>query len=112
MMQAHGAEILRYLAIRLVEAGYAVCGLIHDAVVIECDARKARSVAAKVKAIMIEASRAVIGKPLLVDCAIFTHPQHYSADKGREMFETAMRYLERAEQEEADRRPETVKEAA
>jgi hypothetical protein len=103
MMQSHGAEILRYLAIRLVEAGFAVCGLIHDAVVVECDARNAKSVAAKVKAIMIEASRAVIGKPLLVDFEIFAHPRHYSADKGRAMFETAMRYLELAEREEDDR---------
>jgi hypothetical protein len=37
------------------------------------------------------------GYRLGVDPHIFRHPEHYDADKGREMFKVAMRYLEAAE---------------
>jgi hypothetical protein len=105
-VQAHGAEIMRLALILLVEVGIAVCGPIHDAFMIECDAVDSDRIAALAQNILIDASEMVLGAGyrLGVDRHIFRHPEHYDADKGRDMFKVALRYLEMAEAAETGAR--------
>jgi hypothetical protein len=105
-VQGCGADAMRLLMIRLTEAGYAVCAVIHDGFLIECDADEADGVLAAVTAIMDRCSIDLIGAPIPVKAKIFRWPENYHEGKTKvaELFETIMRLIDEAEEAEATRR--------
>ena len=98
-MQSHGAEILRVAIIRLEAAGLAVIAPVHDAVLVEVDAREAEDAARAVAWHMREAAAQVLATDLemRVDLKIIRPGERYSDPRGVRMWETVTRLVEAAE---------------
>jgi DNA polymerase family A len=96
--QANGAEIMRLAASMLVEAGYAVGGVVHDAFMLTIPLDSLQPQIAGAKRIMERASEAVLdGYTCFVDDAIFPYPTHYQDGKGQKMWQTITRFLSQLE---------------
>jgi hypothetical protein len=98
-MQSHGAEMMRYLIIRLVAAGISVIAPIHDAVMVECADADAERVAAEVIKIMGDVSEAILGRGyrLRAKVKVIRDHERFTDVRGQKMFDTVMKYLPRAE---------------
>jgi DNA polymerase I len=98
-MQGHGAEMLRLALVMAMERGIRVIAPLHDAVMIEGPTSEIESIAAEMRACMIEASRIVLDcdTPIDVDTAFVHYPDRFVDEKGAEMWATAMRLLEESE---------------
>ena len=92
-VQSTGAEILRQTCCMVVEAGIRLCATIHDAIVVECRIDEVDQTVARVKRLMIEATRLVlndgsmlqvggISGDIRVDHKTYAHPAHF--DEGRD----------------------------
>lgn len=90
-MQANGAEMMRLAACLATERGIGVCCPIHDAFLIEAGADELEAEAARMQAAMREASELVLpGFPLRTDVKFVRHPDRYSDERGRGMWEKVM----------------------
>lgn len=93
-MQATGAEILRVACYMLVEAGIKILAPVHDAILCEFDLETVDNDVKKAEAIMQEASKIVLGKPLKTDAAIIKYPDRYIDEKGKATWDKVTRILE------------------
>jgi DNA polymerase I-like protein with 3'-5' exonuclease and polymerase domains len=86
-MQANGAEMMRIAACLLTERGVEVCGVVHDAFLIEAPSARVDDVVAETKEVMREASELVLpGFPLRTDAVVVRHPGRFSDARGRRMW--------------------------
>jgi hypothetical protein len=94
-MQANGAEMMRLAACLATERGVEVCCPVHDAFQIEAPADAIEAETERMRAAMREASELVLpGFPLRTDAKVVRHPERYSDDRGRVMWETVLGILE------------------
>ena len=100
-VQSCGADVLRLAVPALVANDIRVCAPIHDAVLVECRIGEVAACTTEVKRIMREASFAVLGHPIPVDCKVTTHPDHYVDGRGIEMYGTVMDLLAQIEADAA-----------
>ena len=100
-MQANGAEMLRLAACMATEAGLRVCAPVHDALLLEAPLDRLDEDIERLKGIMTEASRMVMGSlPCRVDAEIVRYPDRYRDEGGGEMWDRVMALLDAAEQEQ------------
>lgn len=81
-IQSAGADILRRACCLLVEAGIAVCGPVHDAVLLEARLGEADVVGARAAGIMGDAAEAIIGHRIRVGVETFRYPDRYMDEHG------------------------------
>jgi DNA polymerase I len=94
-MQANGAEMLRLACCLATERGIDVCAPVHDALLIEADARQIDDAVATTRAAMAEASKIVLGGlEVGTDVEIIEWPNRYADDRGQVMWERVMQLLE------------------
>lgn len=97
-MQAHGAEMMRLAAMLATERGIAVCCPVHDAFLIEAAAHDIDAETKRMRDAMCEASLVVLpGFPLRTDAKIVRHPDRYTDERGRRMWETVLAILDKVE---------------
>ncbi len=101
-MQANGAEMLRLAACMATEAGLRVCAPIHDALLLEAPLERLDENVRRLTAIMVEASKMVMGSPACrVDAEVVRYPYRYRDEGGGEMWDRVMGILDAAEAEDA-----------
>jgi DNA polymerase-1 len=97
-VQALGSEMMRVAAINLYREGFFLVGLVHDAVLIECEAGEVDTVARRVREIMQLSSAMLLnGDAIDVDVAIVSYPDRYQDEGGAEMWTWLLEELEMAE---------------
>jgi hypothetical protein len=95
MMQSHGAELLRLTCCLATEEGLSLCGPLHDAIFIESPISRIEEDVARLKAIMREASRIVLGGfECRVEDKIFEYPKRYRDKRGVKMWNVVMDLIE------------------
>ena len=93
-MQGNGAEMMRLACCLLTERGVRVCAPIHDALLVEGSADGIAGVVDATLDAMREASELVLpGFPLRSEAKVFAHPDRYTDERGRSMWETVQRLL-------------------
>lgn len=93
-MQANGAEMMRLAACLATERGVGVCCPVHDAFLVEADADAIDAETSRMQGAMREASELVLpGFPLRTDAKVVRHPDRYSDDRGKQMWETVQGIL-------------------
>jgi hypothetical protein len=96
-MQANGAEMMRLACCLATERGITVCCPVHDALLVEGPGDGIEAVAAATQRAMQEASELVLpGFPLRTDAKVVRHPDRYSDERGRHMWELVQRLLPEA----------------
>jgi hypothetical protein len=100
-MQSHGAEMMRYLVIKLVAMRVSVVAPIHDAVVVECAKADAERLRIEVMKAMGDVSEMLLGPGyrLRAEAEIIRDDDRYRDERGEKMFDIVMKYLKRAESE-------------
>jgi hypothetical protein len=99
-MQAHGAEMLRLACCLATERGIGVCCPVHDALLVEGPAAEIEDVVTRTQRAMREASELVLpGFPLRTDAKVVRHPDRYSDERGRRMWDTVWALLNAAARE-------------
>ena len=94
-MQANGAEMLRLAANMAVENDIQVCCLVHDAMLIETDANEIDSAIALTEEAMRTTSRKMLnGLKLRTDVQIARYPDRFETDRGIEIWNYVMKFLE------------------
>jgi hypothetical protein len=94
-MQANGAEMMRLACCLATERDVAVCGPVHDALLIEAPEFLIDEAVADCQAAMREASSVVLdGFELRSDAKIVAHPDRYVDPRGRSFWETVWRLLD------------------
>jgi hypothetical protein len=94
-MQANGAEMMRLACCLATERGLAVCCPVHDALLVEGPADAIEAVVAETQRAMREASELVLpGFRLRTDAKIVRHPDRYTDERGRRMWDTVWGLLE------------------
>ena len=88
-MQANGAEMLRLACCLATEQGIAVCGVVHDALLVESRSEDIDDVVAYTQAAMQHASELVLsGFPLRTDVKVVRYPERYVDPRGERMWQT------------------------
>ena len=88
-MQANGAEMLRLACCLATEQGIAVCGVVHDAVLVESRSEDIDGVVARTQAAMQRASELVLsGFPLRTEAKVVRYPERYVDPRGERMWQT------------------------
>jgi DNA polymerase I len=101
-MQANGAEMLRLACCLATERGIEICAPVHDAVLIVAPLDRLQADVAAMGDAMREASRIVLGGfELDTDVVIVRHPDRYTDERGKQMWEKVMQLLDEAEAESA-----------
>jgi hypothetical protein len=94
-MQGNGAEMMRLACCLATERGISVCCPVHDALLVEGPAEGIEPVVAETQRAMQEASELVLpGFPLRTDAKIIRHPDRYTDERGRRMWEMVCRLLD------------------
>jgi DNA polymerase I-like protein with 3'-5' exonuclease and polymerase domains len=94
-MQANGAEMLRLACCLATERGIVVCAPVHDALLVEGPADGIEGVVAETQRAMREASELVLpGFPLRTDAKVVRHPERYTDERGRRMWQTVLSLLD------------------
>jgi hypothetical protein len=94
-MQANGAEMMRLACCLATERGIAVCAPVHDALLIEGPSDAIEAVVAETQRAMRDASEVVLpGFPLRTDAKIVRHPDRFTDERGREMWNVVWRLLD------------------
>src|SRR5262249_22236305 len=82
-MQANAAEMMRLACCLTTERGIAVCGVVHDALLVEASLEDIARVVAETQAAMEEASLLVLpGFPLRSEVRIVRYPERYVDPRG------------------------------
>jgi DNA polymerase family A len=90
-MQANGAEMLRLACCLATERGIEVCAPVHDAVLICAPLDRLKEDIARMRAVMAEASRIVLGGfELHTDATVIRYPERYSDARGAVMWDRVM----------------------
>jgi hypothetical protein len=103
-MQALAADLLRLLAVTLVENKFRVLALVHDAVLLECAIADVDKVVREATRLMVQASETVIGIRLRVDDGdeqnphVFCYPERFRDQREGDMYDRAQSLLLRVEQ--------------
>jgi hypothetical protein len=93
-MQANGAEMLRLACCLATESGIEVCAPVHDAVLICAPLERLDADITKMRAIMAEASRAVLnGFELRTDVNVIKHLERYMDPRGAVMWARVMELI-------------------
>jgi hypothetical protein len=106
-MQSLGSDLLRLVAIALVDAGIKVVSLIHDAVLIEVPIAELDATVQQAVAIMGRASEQVVGMPLRVDIGsedephIFPYPARFRDKREGDMYNRMLRLLREVDEAKA-----------
>ena len=86
-MQANAADMMRIAACLATERGVEVCAPVHDAFLICAPIDRIEDDIAKMRAAMVEASRAVLnGFELRVDVHVVKFPDRYMDPRGEMMW--------------------------
>lgn len=95
-MQAHGAEMLRLACCLGIEAGIEICAPVHDALLIQAPLERLEEDIARMRALMEEASRIVLGGfTIHTEIAVkVRYPDRFRHKKGEEFWNTVMSLLE------------------
>jgi DNA polymerase-1 len=99
-IQATSADIMRLACVMAVRAGIGLCGIVHDALVIESSIERIDADVAAAKEIMRRASRIILnsgpdGKhELRTDATIVRYPDRYSDKRGVAMWNEVLDLLE------------------
>jgi DNA polymerase-1 len=95
-MQAHGAEAMRAAAIAATETGLGVCCPVHDAFLISATSDEIDESVTQMRRIMAKAGRLVTGGlEIRTDVKIARWPYRYMDGRGKAMWDTVMKLLER-----------------
>jgi hypothetical protein len=95
-MQANGAEMMRLACIFAIEAEVAVCGPVHDALLIEASIEELPHRIALTQQAMEQASAYVLnGFKLRSDVKVVTYPDRYEDPRGIAMWKKVMHHLVR-----------------
>jgi DNA polymerase I-like protein with 3'-5' exonuclease and polymerase domains len=98
-MQAGGAEMLRLACCLAVERGIPVCGLIHDALLVEASLTDIEAVVQQTQAAMQDASVLVLpGFPLRTEASIVRYPDRYQDSRGTGMWTVVQALLQEAQE--------------
>ena len=101
LMQANGSEIMRLACCLATESGLDLCCSVHDALMIIAPLARLDSDVQKLEDCMAEASRIVLrGFELFVSRQVIRYPDRYLDEDGREVWETVLELLGRAERGE------------
>lgn len=88
-MQANGAEMMRLACCLSTEQGVAVCGVVHDALLVEAPASDIEDVVAQTQDVMGRASELVLaGFRLRTDAKVVRYPERYVDPRGERMWQT------------------------
>jgi len=99
-MQAGGAEMLRLATCLAVERGIPVCGLIHDALLVEASLTDVDTAVQQTQAAMQEASEQVLpGFPLRTEATVVRYPDRYQDPRGKGMWELVLSLLDEPHEE-------------
>jgi DNA polymerase-1 len=94
-MQANGAEMMRLACCLATERGITVCCPVHDALLVEGPADGIDSVVSRTLDAMREASELVLPDfPLRTDAKVVRHPDRYSDERGKGMWEKVVAILD------------------
>jgi hypothetical protein len=91
-VQSNAAEMLRDVCINAVEAGLHVCCPVHDAFLIEAEARAIEDAVATLKRLMGDAAERVLGVGRRIDAEaeVFSWPGRYFEVRGRRLFDAVV----------------------
>jgi len=93
-MQATGAEMMRLACCLATERGLRVCGVVHDALLVEASLDEIDDVAAQTQATMEEASTIVVpGCVVRTDSTIVRWPDRFADERGTAMWDLTQRLL-------------------
>ena len=88
-IQSHGAEILRRAHMDLIDEGFEVCALVHDALLIQITIPEFSERLDQARQIMVNASVNVVGGPIRVEAEKITS-NFKQADKDQQTFDEIM----------------------
>ena len=86
-MQATAGDILRVACIALADEGFKIVFPLHDAILIEVDARDAAEASERISYLMYQAARAVIAHGIPVDVDIVMPGENLRTEKGNAMWD-------------------------
>jgi len=93
-MQANGAEMLRIAACMADEAGVALCGPVHDALLVEAPSSAIAEAVKAGSSSMKDASRLVLdGFALRTEAEVVHYPQRFSDPRGTKTWQTIVELL-------------------
>jgi hypothetical protein len=94
-MQSNAAEMMRLACIFATEHGLSVCGVVHDALLVEASLDTIDAVVKETQRWMREASLLVLpGFPLRSEPKVVRYPNHYSDPRGAYVWQVVERLLE------------------
>jgi DNA polymerase I len=97
-MQANGAEMLRLACCLGTENGIGICAPVHDAVMITAPLESLSCDVETMQGYMRQASRLVLaGFELETEAKIVSYPDHYTDDRGTEMYTKVMQLISHEE---------------
>jgi hypothetical protein len=93
-IQSTGAEILHVLVVLAERRGIEIVAPVHDAILVECDARDVEDVKRAADRAMRDACAIVLeGYELPTDCDAYVSGERFVDDRGQEMWDTITRLL-------------------
>ena len=100
-MQSTGSAMLQIALVLAEKHGLETVAVVHDALMVEFDVDEAADVEAAVRAVMVQASRELLGGlELRVDVATVRHPDRYRDPRGEETWNEILRILAATEGED------------
>ena len=100
-MQSTGSAMLQIALVLAEKHGLETVAVVHDALMVESDVDEAADVEAAVRAVMVQASRELLGGlELRVDVATVRHPDRYRDPRGEETWNEILRILAATEGED------------
>jgi hypothetical protein len=95
-MQANGSEMMKVACCLVLEAGVAICAVVHDALLIMAPLPDLSDAIQTTQRCMAQASRTILRDfALTSDVQIFPHPQHYVDARGLPMWALIQEFLGR-----------------
>ena len=100
-IQACGAELMRLACCFAVERGVKLCGVVHDALLVEAPLSDIEGAIEQTQRAMSDASAAVLeGFRLRSDVEVICHPERYSDPRGARMWDIVTTLLQELEKPE------------
>jgi hypothetical protein len=95
LLQANGAEMIRWACVLCSQRGLPVCCPVHDALLIEDDTDRIDVTVEAVREAMVEASEKVLpGFPLRVEAKVYRYPDRFVDKRGVTMWETIWKLID------------------
>jgi len=98
-MQSTCAEILRWACIYATEEGIEVLAPVHDALLVGGPVTQAEEIVERTRACMDRASELVLGFAMRTDAKIFSFPDRFTDQRGKETWDSVIRLLAEIETE-------------